>query len=108
MVEDGETPGQACVRELYEETGVIGYVMEPIYDGPHDGDETVARGSHVHVFAVLRRDGMPSEREPGSPVRWLTREELMRWTPFKGFYRRMFAAIDDTTPPATEDSGGGR
>lgn len=99
MVEKGETPADAAVRELFEETGLgtTASYLFPLFDGPHGlkplGDE--ARGSHVHLFyAKASWDYPPREREVGCPVTWLTREEFLRWSCFAPFYVRVFSEIE--------------
>jgi len=41
--------------------------------------------------------GEPQETELGCPVTWLTREEFLKWSPFKSFYERVFEKIDMPT-----------
>jgi ADP-ribose pyrophosphatase YjhB (NUDIX family) len=90
LVEEGESLEQAQERELREETGLETVLQFVLYCGPAvvlpDGK---GRASMVTVFDVTVR-GVPSEREPGCPVTWVTREEFLKWTPFAAFYQRMF------------------
>lgn len=102
LVEEGETPGVACARELQEETGLVSFEYEQIYDGPAtEVQQRDGRGSHVHVFRVTPRkyddvgeEETPRECEVGCPVTWFTREEFLRWCPFAKFYEKMFASIE--------------
>lgn len=94
MVEEGETPGDAQARELREETGLMTLVREALYDAPHQTPLLGKRGSHVHVYRVTTNDDAPPrEMEPSCPVTWLTRDELLRWSPFRAFYRAMFRKL---------------
>jgi len=88
-VEEGETVPMALVRELREETSLHALSWRQVYEGPHKTkpqEGTEGRGSIVHVFFVTAYLGDPKEQEIGSPVTWLTREEFLRWTPFREFY----------------------
>jgi ADP-ribose pyrophosphatase YjhB (NUDIX family) len=91
-VEHGETNAMAQARELREETGLETVEATPIYDGPHNSDISADRGRYVVVFRVKAR-GEPRETEAGCPIRWVTRDEFLAESPFREFYREMFAVI---------------
>lgn len=86
-LEPGESKEAAQVRELAEETGMGTAVAELVYEAP---------SMSGRIVAAFRVDvvGEPRQAEPSSPIGWLTREELIRWSRFADFYRGMFAAID--------------
>lgn len=92
-VEDGETPKSAQERELREETSLKTISASLMYEGPTAIEGPEGRGRHVMVYRV-RSHGDERETEPGCPVTWMTREELLKWSPFKVFYEKMFVAID--------------
>ena len=104
LVEEGETPGVACARELQEETGLVSFTYEHIYEAPTEPHFNDGRGTHCHVYRVKPRmfdavgdNEHPRECELGCPVTWFTREEFLRWCPFAKFYEKMFAALESTT-----------
>ena len=94
-VEEGETLEEVQARELREETGLETVEATLIYIAPtamKDSHITSDRGRIVHVFRVAST-GTPRETEPGCPVRWVTRGEFLRESPFREFYREMFASV---------------
>lgn len=97
LVEEGETPGVACARELQEETGLISFTYEQVYEAPTEPHFHDGRGTYCHVFSVTQRkifDEHPRECEVGCAVTWFTREEFLKWCPFAKFYEKMFAQLD--------------
>jgi len=87
-VDPGETPVQAALRELYEETGVYAAHAVLIWMGISPTD-----GRRVHVCRVGCWSGRPSAREGGRTA-WLSPVELVAQAPrFGGFYLDMFRAI---------------
>lgn len=90
-VEDGETIFAAQARELEEETGLTTIGASVIYSAP-TAMSAADRGRHVTVFSVVT-SGEPRETEAGCPVRWMTREEFLAESPFREFYREMFAKV---------------
>lgn len=94
-VEEGETPVQAVVRELLEETGgrsVPSDIPRLIYSAP--GVSSAART--VYVFEVSPvYVGTPREMEEGCPVTWMQPDELVRCSPFPLWYSKMFHSIAD-------------
>ena len=92
----------AAMRELREETGCFVSNMaphEPVFEGEHGIKVEGSRGSTVSIFHVPSQFllGEPQETELGCPVTWLTREEFLKWSPFKSFYERVFEKIDMPT-----------
>jgi len=84
LVEGGERPEEAAVRELHEETGVVATHVERVGIGEQDG-------RLVHVFLARRWQGTPWSAEaragdPGGRVAWKTWPQLRAWAPrFGGF-----------------------
>lgn len=96
LVEEGEIPAQAVIRELEEETGLGSdgrrVAWRQIYEAPTEPHLQDGRGTYCHVFSVTV-GGEPHEREVGCPVTWFTREEFLAWSPFKKFYEKMFKEL---------------
>jgi ADP-ribose pyrophosphatase YjhB (NUDIX family) len=95
LVEEGETPAAAAVRELREEVALdllgVPYDLVEVYDAPHESPR--ARASRVHVFAVTapgRGTWTPRAMEPGCPIAWVTHRSLLAVSPFRDFYALMF------------------
>lgn len=98
MVEEGELPIQAVVRELCEETGLDVATAEPFpgdVDLVYSGSSATAadRSNLIHVYRVTPTDYEPEAREDGCPVAWFTAEELLDCTPFTEFYREIYKAL---------------
>lgn len=98
-VEEGETPVQAAVRELREETSLEvapGTYLFPVFEGEHNIKVDSSRGSTVTVYLApsFILSGTACEAEIGCPITWLTREEFMRYSPFASFYKIVFAKLD--------------
>jgi ADP-ribose pyrophosphatase YjhB (NUDIX family) len=87
-VEEGETPADACRRELREETGMSATTLEEVFSAPSSVDDT----RMVHVFAC-RAIGVPEACEPDSPVGWMSHDALLRFSTFRPFYEQLFAAV---------------
>lgn len=101
-VEDGETPMQAAERELFEETDLKikpRQTIVQVFEGPHGMKVDTTRGSIVHVFDAPFRCLIGRERqvEQGCPVTWFSREEFLKWSPFREFYKQVFAKLDADT-----------
>jgi 8-oxo-dGTP pyrophosphatase MutT (NUDIX family) len=92
-VEEGETPEEACRRELEEETGLLAKEITPLYEGETCLPETdPSRGRWVHLFRV-KAIGTPVQIEAGCPVTYLSREALLAVSPFAEFYKKVFALV---------------
>lgn len=85
-VEPGETAKHACVRELFEETGIEarGHLRRVAY-APWRTD-----GRRVSVFHVEAMRGNPREMEPGTKPHWFTLSELLDESPFAAWLREQF------------------
>jgi len=87
-VERGESPRRAALRELEEETGVVGSAARLVYVATSPTD-----GRLVYVYLVSRWRGAPYARE-GLPVAWMTPGELVsQGTRYGGFTWRLFRAL---------------
>jgi ADP-ribose pyrophosphatase YjhB (NUDIX family) len=108
LVQEGETPDQAAVRELEEETGLSAKnarVMH-LYDAPVDKmlpDRAVQR---CHVFRIeglglgveARPRQVSREAEEGCPITWMTRAQFLTCSPFHRFYELMFQRLAGVYP----------
>jgi len=102
LVEEGESPGAACARELQEETGLVSFMYQQIYEAPTEPHFHDGRGTYCHVFivkpirfdAAVGEEEQPRECEVGCPVTWFTREEFLKWSPFAKFYEKMFEELE--------------
>ncbi|WP_224652296.1 8-oxo-dGTP diphosphatase MutT [Pectobacterium versatile] len=71
-VEEGETPEQALIRELHEETGIEASAPQVLNDKTFS---TLERVITLHFFLVETWQGEPYGRE-GQESRWVSVEEL--------------------------------
>lgn len=92
MVEDGETPADAAIRELAEETGAKMVTQQFVYDAPAKSETVVAgRGAHVHVFLTeIALHPEPQAMEENCPILWLSPSDFLRVSPFAPFYSECF------------------
>lgn len=95
LVEAGERPIDAAVRENREEVGIETGQLVEVYDAPHHSPR--ARADRVYVFAPFPASPAsgwrPLAMEHGCPIDWLTRGELLAVSPFADFYRAMFSSL---------------
>ena len=78
IVEPGETPEQAAVREVGEETGLEAEVVAPLGTVSYDYDEdgTVV-SKRVHFFLMRHVGGEPHPRDGEmASVRWFAADRL--------------------------------
>ncbi|GKV91294.1 MULTISPECIES: 8-oxo-dGTP diphosphatase MutT [Pectobacterium] len=71
-VEEGETPEQALIRELHEETGIEASAPQALNDKTFSTPERIIT---LHFFLVETWRGQPYGRE-GQESRWVSVEEL--------------------------------
>ncbi|KFX19560.1 8-oxo-dGTP diphosphatase MutT [Pectobacterium betavasculorum] len=71
-VEAGETPEQALIRELHEETGIEASAPQPLNDKTFSTSERIIT---LHFFLVETWKGEPYGRE-GQESRWVNVEAL--------------------------------
>jgi A/G-specific adenine glycosylase len=88
-VEAGETPQQACARELREETGIVVEVGEALGRIPHAYSHFKIT---LHAFRCRILEGAPAARE-GQPMRWASREDLAGYA-FPRANRRLLEALE--------------
>jgi ADP-ribose pyrophosphatase YjhB (NUDIX family) len=84
MVEEGETVGAAQRRELEEETGAITVFAVKVYECDVTGEPN--RANHIIFFTVGISACTIGKRERGCPITFFTREELLKWSPFREWY----------------------
>lgn len=90
LVEVGESPERAALRELREETGLVGFNAWFVAQASNLATTVTGRASHVLLFRVAPiRVWEASQREESMPVAWFTRDELCRWSKF-GHYGGLF------------------
>ncbi|GKV81894.1 MULTISPECIES: 8-oxo-dGTP diphosphatase MutT [Pectobacterium] len=71
-VEEGETPEQALIRELHEETGIEASAPQALNDKTFSTPERIIT---LHFFLVETWQGEPYGRE-GQESRWVNVDEL--------------------------------
>ncbi|ACT14597.1 MULTISPECIES: 8-oxo-dGTP diphosphatase MutT [Pectobacterium] len=71
-IEEGETPEQALIRELREETGIDASAPQSLNDKTFSTPERIIT---LHFFLVETWQGEPYGRE-GQESRWVSVEEL--------------------------------
>jgi ADP-ribose pyrophosphatase YjhB (NUDIX family) len=91
MCEEGEDIQAAQSRELYEETSLDTVSSAKVYEYHVQGEPN--RASHV-IFFTVRTAGVARECEIGCPVTWMTKEEILKWSPFRVWYTHAIAAFE--------------
>lgn len=90
-VEPGETPEEALVRELKEETGVEAVLFEPLFEGPD-----VVKGREplpCRTYLILTYLGDPTPQE-GGVVQWVPPERLLEPNcSFREYNQALFQSI---------------
>lgn len=71
-VDPGETPEQAIIREVREETGLKVLSLEPVFERPCIGKDT-----YRAICYVAEYSGVPQSVEEGISVKWITWERLL-------------------------------
>lgn len=88
LIDPGEAGAEAALRELYEETGLVGRLAfpTPVYAAQNE------HGKLVEVYGVnvdVRVE--PRQMEPGVQVAWITLDMLlMRSCTHRNFHARVF------------------
>ncbi len=85
-IDPGETPEEALIREVREETGVLlkAEDLEPVFERI---DSTVARTSRC--YRTKKWAGTPRAMENGFKVRWSTVQDMIRRTNTFGVYNEL-------------------
>ncbi len=106
LVEGDEAPRVALARELREETSLELVEARFMLGIDHQAKSPGERSSRVSVYRVLEYRGAPREVEVGSPVTWLTEDELMSVTPFTETTARIFEVCrsDPGMPAVSRDA----
>jgi 8-oxo-dGTP pyrophosphatase MutT (NUDIX family) len=91
-IERGESPAAAALRELYEETNIVGAAARLVWIGSSPTD-----GRTVYVLIVPRWRGAPYPRE-GGVVAWMRPRQLVaQGTIYGGFTSELFRALPGVT-----------
>lgn len=83
-VEVGESIEECQARELMEETDMCTRLAVLVYRGEH----THKLGTFMVSVFEVEAFGEPRGVEINCPVTWMTREDLIRQSPFGDFYQR--------------------
>jgi 8-oxo-dGTP diphosphatase len=67
-IEDGETPEEACMREIEEETGLTVHIVRKIYEDPY---------RYAFLVEVLSGDLMKEQKL--LDMAWVSEDELEKW-----------------------------
>jgi ADP-ribose pyrophosphatase YjhB (NUDIX family) len=92
MCEEGELISGAQSRELKEETGLHTLSSVQVYECEVIGEPN--RASHVVFFAVSAVGEAARECEIGCPITWMTKEEILQWSPFRDWYKDAIAQYE--------------
>jgi ADP-ribose pyrophosphatase YjhB (NUDIX family) len=82
MIEQWETPVEALIREIAEETGL----NVSVYKLKSFQESNQGRAKRVYVYQV-KTVGVPRQMEADSPLTWLTPAGYLRMSPFAEFAR---------------------
>ena len=93
-LEAGESPGEACIRELREELGIVVVLLDAIEPIRHAYSHFKIR---LHGFVCRLASGSPTGRQ-GQPHRWVASEDLGDYA-FPRANRRLIEALQSTTWP---------
>lgn len=92
-IDPGETPKEAMVREVMEETGVEVLEAQKLVEDVNHG----VKGSRVvTAFLVTKWRGEPRQRERGVEVLWTSPESFLdpSHSPYRSYAKKVFAALD--------------
>lgn len=100
-VENGESLEECQARELREETDMLTRSQTLVYRGEHVNKLGTFMVSVYEVEAYGDARGV----EPGCPISWITRQDLINMSPFGDFYQRFLikegVTHESSTPPPT-------
>lgn len=97
-IEPGETPAEAALRELFEETGykvIDGRFLQMIYHSEADGKLAVTY--QIPFGAIKASSGAPSSNETGV-VAWVNPSVLTTSKTFGEYNRNLFKAVGVRDP----------
>lgn len=88
LVEDGESPEEAALREVEEETGLRGRIVGKVADSTYwyvAPDEKVRYKKTVHFYLMEYLSGDTSLHDwEVEEVRWMSPEEAMQLLTYRG------------------------
>lgn len=91
-VDPGETPGQAVVREVFEETGVHVFSLREVFKRVCEGEDTYDAVCYEALYK-----GEPRAMEEGFVVKWLTWAELLdEKNTFASYNRKLYEHMIQT------------
>jgi 8-oxo-dGTP pyrophosphatase MutT (NUDIX family) len=95
-VEPGETPAEAAVRELFEETGVVAEALGPageteVIRKDKTSGAIVAR-FHIHAFAARWKAGEAAPGPEAAAVAWVAPQEIAAYDTTDGLLPIVLAA----------------
>jgi 8-oxo-dGTP pyrophosphatase MutT (NUDIX family) len=88
-VDPGETPKEACEREIFEETGLKISNLELVYRAPCIGGDT---DYDTHTYTA-KFEGVPEAKEPGFVVKWVPWGEILGTNTFAAYNRGLLAEL---------------
>ncbi|GAB6876094.1 NUDIX hydrolase [Thermaerobacter litoralis] len=113
-IEEGETPQAAALREIREETGIVGAIeapLPPVRYQFRDGDEEVDKTVHYFLVRALNH-GIRVQREELRDATWLPLDEAIRSCTYENLVptleaarRELAARAVEPAAPATPPSG---
>jgi 8-oxo-dGTP diphosphatase len=91
-IDPGETPYEAMVREVREETGIVVEEARKVFEDANHG----VRGARVvTAFLVTKWSGTPRKREAGVDVLWASPSLFLdpEHSPYRRYAKKLFQAL---------------
>ena len=90
-VDPGETPEEAIVREVFEETGLTVRTLREVFRVDCVGEVT-----YDAITYLAECEGTPVAKEAGIEVRWITWDDLLRETnAFYEYNKSLFQHVQE-------------